>query len=137
MKVAGLTGSSGAGKSTLMTSLIARYVNEGKRVGAIKHTHHPLNEEHRGDTAKYRDAGAHPVILAGIHEAVLFRNDGATRVRYERPRDLLAHFGEHDIVLVEGFKETHDWPVVTIAAHARPTVDELAANLDRIWEQPT
>jgi molybdopterin-guanine dinucleotide biosynthesis protein B len=133
MNVAALIGSSGAGKSTLITSLITRYVREGKRVGAIKRTHHPLNEENRGDTTKFRAAGADPVILAGMHEAVLFRNEGTTRVRYERPRDLLAQFGGHDIVLVEGFKETDDWPVVTIAADARPTVDELAANLDRIW----
>lgn len=133
MNVAALIGYSGAGKSTLMALLIARYAGEGKRVGAIKHTHHPLNEENRGDTAKFRAAGADPVILAGMHEAVLFRNEGTMRVRYERPRDLLAHFGAHDVVLVEGFKETRDWPVVTIVADARPTVDELAANLDRIW----
>jgi molybdopterin-guanine dinucleotide biosynthesis protein B len=134
VNVAALIGYSGAGKSTLLTLLIARYVHEGKCVGAIKHTHHPLNEVDRGDTAKFREAGANPVILAGMHEAVVFRNEGTNRVRYDRPRDLLAYFDEHDVVLVEGFKETHDWPVVTIAADARPTVDELAANLDRIWE---
>ena len=133
MNVAALIGDSGAGKSTLIAQLIARYVNEGKRVGAIKHTHHPLNEENRGDTAKFRAAGADPVILAGMREGVVFRNEGTTRVRYERPRDLLAELGEHDIVLVEGFKETDDWPVVKIAADARPAVDELAANLDKIW----
>jgi len=134
VKVARLIGDSGAGKSTLLAQLIARYVSEGKRVGAIKHTHHPLNEENRGDTATFRAAGAHPVLLAGMREAVVFRNEGATRVRYERPRDLLAQFGGHDVVLVEGFRDCSDWPAVTIAAEARPTVDELAANLDKIWD---
>lgn len=133
MRVAALVGHSGAGKSTLMQALIRRYVGEGKRVGAIKHTHHPLNEEHRGDTAKFREAGAEPVILAGERSAVVFRNDGTTRVGYERPRDLLAQFDGIDIVLVEGFKHADDWPAVTIAAEARPTVEELAVNLDRIW----
>lgn len=132
MRVAAITGFSGAGKTTLITQLIARYVAEGLRVGAIKHTHHHLNEENRGDTARMRAAGADPVILAGPGEAVIFRASGTSRVRYERPRDLLEHF-DHDVVLVEGFKELGDWPKVSISDDARPTVDELAANLDRIW----
>ena len=65
-------------------------------------------------------------------EAVIFRADGTSRARYERPRDLLEHF-DHDIVLVEGFKELGDWPKISISGDARPTVDEVAANLDRIW----
>lgn len=132
MKVAAITGFSGAGKTTLIVQLIARYVAEGLRVGAIKHTHHHLNEENRGDTARMRAAGAEPVILAGPGQAVIFRASGTTRVPYERPRDLLVHF-DHDVVLVEGFKELGDWPKISISDDARPTVDELAANLDRIW----
>ena len=132
MKIAAVTGYSGAGKTTLLVQLIARYVGEGLRVGAIKHTHHHLNEENRGDTAKFRAAGAEPVILAGPGEAVIFRAGGTERVAYARPRDLLAHFA-HDVVLVEGFRELGDWPQVSISADARPTVEELALNLDRIW----
>ena len=60
MKIAALTGYSGSGKTTLLVQLIQRFVAEGKRVGAIKHTHHHLNEENRGDTAKFRAAGAEP-----------------------------------------------------------------------------
>ena len=132
MKVAAITGYSGAGKTTLITQLIARYVAEGLRVGAIKHTHHHLNEENRGDTARMRAAGADPVILAGPGEAVIFRVTGTSRIPYARPRDLLELF-DHDIVLVEGFKELGDWPKISISADARPGVEELAANLDRIW----
>lgn len=135
MRVVALTGYSGSGKTTLLVQLITRYVAEGKRVGAIKHTHHHLNEENRGDTARFRAAGAEPVILASAGNAVIWRNDAATSAHYERPHDLLAHF-DCDIVLVEGFKELGEWPKVTISADARPTLDELAANLDRIWRSP-
>ena len=133
MKVAAITGYSGAGKSTLIEALIRRYVANGTRVGAIKHMHHPLNEEHRGDTGRFRDAGAEPVILAGDGEAVLFRDRGTARVRFQNPDDLLAHCDGCEIVLVEGFKELGAWPRIPIDASARPTIDELAANLDRIW----
>lgn len=133
VNVAAITGHSGAGKTTLITALIRRYVAAGIRVGAIKHTHHPLNEEHRGDTGRFHDAGAHPVILAGDGEAIVFREIGTSRVRFQEPDDLLAHCDECEIVLVEGFKELGSWPRIRIDAQGRPTIDELAANLDRIW----
>ena len=132
MRVAAITGFSGAGKTTLIVQLIGRYIAAGCRVAAIKHTHHPLNEEHRGDTGRFREAGADPVLLAAAGEAVLFRSSGISRVHYARPHDLLEHC-DADIVLVEGFKELGEWPKVSVEAAARPTVEELAANLDRIW----
>lgn len=132
MNVAAIVGYSGSGKTTMIVALIGRYIAEGKRVGAIKHTHHPMNEEHRGDTGRFRDAGANPVILAGHHEGVIFSDEGITRMTYDTPRELLGHF-DCDIVLVEGFKELGEWPMVPISADARPTVAEMHANLDRIW----
>lgn len=132
MKVAAIVGSSGAGKTTLLAALIERYVQEGAVVAAIKHTHHPLNEENRGDTARFRAAGAEPVILAGSGEAVVFTAGGARRIAYRTPGDLLAYCSS-EIVLIEGFKREEGWPSVTIHAGARPTAEELAANLDRIW----
>jgi molybdopterin-guanine dinucleotide biosynthesis protein B len=130
--VAAIVGPSGSGKTTLIKALIARYVAQGKRVGAIKHTHHPLNEENRGNTAAFRAAGAGPVILARFGEAVIFHDAGTTRTTFSAPEDLLVHF-DHDVVLVEGFKDEGSWPKLAIAADARPTVDEAAAILDRIW----
>lgn len=132
MKVAGLSGFSGAGKTTLIVELIGRFVAEGKRVGAIKHTHHELNEEHRGDTGRFLDAGASPVILAGAGEAVVFRDGGTLRARYDEARELLAHF-DTDVVLVEGFRATDAWPSVTIDPRARLTVDDVLAGLDVMW----
>jgi molybdopterin-guanine dinucleotide biosynthesis protein MobB len=95
-------GPSGSGKTTRLVGLIRAAVAQGRTVGAIKHTHHALNEERRGDTAAFAEAGARPVILAGDGEAVVFDN-GTRRVAYSSLSDLLALITA-DLVVVEGFR---------------------------------
>ena len=133
MKVAAITGFSGAGKTTLIVALIRRFVAAGERVGAIKHTHHVLNEERRGDTGAFLDAGAEPVVFAGNGEAVVFRHNGIARARYADERELLQFFGGDDVVLIEGFKSSEAWPKVELGSERRLSADEAAAILDRIW----
>jgi molybdopterin-guanine dinucleotide biosynthesis protein MobB len=132
MDVAAFIGASRSGKTTLIAELIRRYVGAGRRVSAIKHTHHPLNEENRGDTARFREAGAEPVILAGDDEAVIFAARGTSRIRFAAPAELLAQC-DAEIVLIEGFKQIGDWPRIEVEADTRPTADEAASILDRIW----
>jgi molybdopterin-guanine dinucleotide biosynthesis protein MobB len=111
MRVVAITGLSGSGKTTRILRLIEQSVAEGKRVGCIKHTHHPLNEEDRGDTGRMRRAGAERVILAGDDgEAVIFEEGGTRRTTYGEPRELLAHF-DTDLVLIEGWKGYNGWPL--------------------------
>ena len=137
MRVAAIAGWPDSGKTTLIVELIRRYVATGKRVGAIKHTHHPLNHERRGDTLRFEQAGAEPVVLASAGEAVIFRRDGTQRATYDRERDLLAYFTAADIVLVEGFKESDAWPKVTIDSRVHPiddvVVETVMAELDVMW----
>ncbi|HEY2321594.1 MAG TPA: molybdopterin-guanine dinucleotide biosynthesis protein MobB [Thermoanaerobaculia bacterium] len=107
MRVQPFAGPSNSGKTTAICNLIRDAVAGGERAGAIKHTHHALNTEDRGDTAKFRAAGADPVVLAGDGEAVVFRGNGTFRIRFDDPRDLLEVF-DGDVVFVEGFK-SYDW----------------------------
>jgi molybdopterin-guanine dinucleotide biosynthesis protein B len=133
MHIVAITGFSGAGKTTLIAALIHRYAAEGKRVAAIKHTHHKLNAERRGDTGQSLEAGADPVIFADAQRAVVFHRSGdAEWIEYRSPNDLVTMI-DADIVLIEGFRSHDGWPQVSIDAEHRPTVDELAAILDRIW----
>ena len=131
MRVVALTGRSGSGKTTAILSLIEHYVAGGMRVGVIKHTHHELNEEDRGDTSRFRRAGAEPVLLAGPNEAVVFGARGTRRVTFDHPRELLAQF-DTDLVLVEGFKSLDVWPKIELSSDQWRTTDELLAIVDRI-----
>jgi molybdopterin-guanine dinucleotide biosynthesis protein B len=131
MNVAQIVGWSGAGKTMLVVELIRLFVARGLTVGAIKHTHHDLNEldvPAGGDTAMFLAAGASTVILAAQNEAT----DGTSRLRYETPPDLLDAF-TNDIVIIEGFKSFTGWPRIEVRRDARPSAAEVAAILDRIW----
>lgn len=133
MNVVAFAGLSGSGKTTAIAALVEHFVARGKRVGVIKHTHHPINERHRGDTAEFRRAGAEPVILAGDGEAVLFANAGTRRLHYDEPQQLLVQFESEDIVFIEGFKSVRAWPRIELTSEQRRTTQELLAILDRIW----
>lgn len=134
--VAAITGLSESGKTTLVTGLIRLYRERGLAVAAIKHTHHALNEVDYGDTRRFREAGADPVLFVSGHEAVVRTGDRVSRVAWSEPEDLLEMCSNADVVLVEGFRDQHAWPRIAITAAARPTLAELAAELDRIWRLP-
>jgi molybdopterin-guanine dinucleotide biosynthesis protein MobB len=98
----------------------------------MKHTHHEINDRDEGDTSLMRQAGAHRVVLAGESEAIVF-DVPARRVSFKDPQDLLAHFGDCDVVLIEGFRNVIAWPRVELASEGRRSVTDLVAILDRIW----
>src|ERR1051326_3122175 len=116
MKVAAITGVSGAGKTTLIVALIRRFVAMCMRVGAIKHTHHAINEERRGDTGAFLDAGTDPAVIAARGEAVGWGRSGIMRVSLDVERKLLEQFGVTEIVMVEGFKASAAWPKVDLGS---------------------
>lgn len=132
MRVVAIIGESGAGKTTLIVGLIRHFVSNGSRVAAIKHTHHPLSGERRGDTAKFEAAGAEPVIFAGDGEAIVFSRRVAERIRFDTPDDLLERAAA-DVVIVEGFKKYEGWPRIELDRTSRLSVEDALANLDRIW----
>jgi len=132
VRVAAFIGSSGSGKTTLVRELIRHFVAQGHSVAAIKHTHHPLNEERRGDTAAFEAAGADPVIFAGDGQAVIFSRDSVRRISFQKPEGLFEHAAA-DIVFIEGFKRYEGWPRVELDRAKPLSLEDALAILDRIW----
>jgi molybdopterin-guanine dinucleotide biosynthesis protein B len=131
MRALAVTGFSESGKTTLIRTVIERLVARGERVAAVKHTHHDVNEEDRGDTSVFRRAGAEPVVLAGDGEAVMFLRAGIERFAYRDPRelvDVIARNDAIDVLLIEGFKNLDSWTRIEAPASA----DEALAILDRM-----
>lgn len=131
MRVASFSGPSGAGKTTAIAGLIRHFVSQGVTVGAIKHTHHLLNDENRGDTATFRSAGAEPVLLASRNEAVVFTGSETRRITFDQPEDLVRTFAT-DIVMIEGFNLPG--PRIELNRDLRWTTAELIARLESSWQ---
>lgn len=129
MKIIAITGLSGSGKTTAIERLIGHLVAGGRSVGAIKHTHHDVVVEDRGDTRRFRLAGADPVILAGAKRAAIFRAGAETTViEYQAPDELTALF-ETDVLLIEGFKNETHWPRIELEAGRWLSLDDLVARV--------
>lgn len=131
MRVIGFTGHSGSGKTTAIEALIRHYVARGLRVGVVKHTHHEINTDDRGDTSRFRRAGASPVMLAGLRRAVVFSAELPAILEYDEPSDLLARF-DTDLVFIEGFAAKHAWAQVELEAGRWLAPDELIARVEAI-----
>lgn len=130
--IAAVTGWSGSGKTTLIEAMIRTLIARGLRVGAVKHTHHPLNHHRRGDTGRFEAAGANPVVLTNGADAVIFTPAGTAL----RPLDDLSRLLSEldvDVVLIEGFKSLGGWPKVALQAEHRRSAEDVLGELERRW----
>lgn len=96
-------GWSGAGKTTLLERVIPALVADHLRVAVVKHDAHGLKVDTPGkDSDRFFCAGA-DVIANGPAEGFARRHAGAG---HDLGADLDALAADHDIILVEGHKDT-------------------------------
>jgi molybdopterin-guanine dinucleotide biosynthesis protein MobB len=120
--VLAVCGWSGSGKTTLLEAVLPRLVAAGLRVAALKHDAHGVDVDREGkDSDRLFRAGAN----------VLLRSPGEAFARWHgldptAALDLLA--AEHDLVLLEGHKDT-PFPKVWLTTEADP---DAPAELDDV-----
>jgi molybdopterin-guanine dinucleotide biosynthesis protein MobB len=103
MRIFGIAGFKNAGKTTLVVALIHELTVRGFRIATVKHAHHEFDIDHPGkDSHQHREAGAEEVIVSSA------RRWAHIKELNENPEpelaQLLAHIGDVDLVLVEGYK---------------------------------
>ncbi|MBD3872572.1 MAG: molybdopterin-guanine dinucleotide biosynthesis protein B [Acidobacteria bacterium] len=92
-----------SGKTTLLEGVIPLLCNQGLAVGVIKHDAHGVQVDHRGkDSDSLFRVGA-DVLLRGPNETLTRRHPSPV-ADLEEAVDML--LWRHDVVLVEGHKET-------------------------------
>ena len=123
----GFAATSGSGKTTLMVAVIQQLHQEGLRVAAVKHGHHPADPDLPGkDTYRFRQAGAATVLFASQQRWFMIQD------LHDQPEPTLAeqvqHLHGHDLILVEGYKNDH---------HPKIVVHRLANQQPSLHEQLT
>ncbi|MCK5379589.1 MAG: molybdopterin-guanine dinucleotide biosynthesis protein B, partial [Acidobacteria bacterium] len=110
--VLAVCGWSGSGKTTALESVIPLLVERGLRVAVVKHDAHGIDVDREGkDSARFFTAGADVHLHAPEEQMWRLRR---------RPEDSLEQtisslLGTHDLVLIEGHKET---PLPKIWCHS-------------------
>jgi molybdopterin-guanine dinucleotide biosynthesis protein MobB len=101
--VVAVVGASGSGKTTLLESLIPELRRRGRRVGAVKHTHHSFDFDPRGkDSSRLLAAGAQVVAFSSTAQLAVMRH---LDEEVSLEEIIARYFGDLDLVLVEGYKE--------------------------------
>ena len=98
-----VVGRSGSGKTTLIEQLIPELRRRGRRVGAVKHTHHSFDLDPSGkDSWRLFHAGAPVVAFASNSQLVVMRH-----LEREASLDEIVtrYLDDVEVVLVEGYKE--------------------------------
>lgn len=135
--VLAVCGFRGAGKTTLLTQVVPPLAAAGLRVAVVKHDAHGAQVDREGkDSDRLFRLGA-TVLLRAPGESML-RLPAAHDEPLERALAALA--GRHDLVLVEGHKDT-PLPKVWLATPALPSpptsVSHLLATLPWEGDRPT
>ena len=114
-RVISVIGKKNAGKTTLVVALVQEYVRRGRRVGTIKHGHHPaiVDQEGKDTWRHFHEGGVIRTLLESPGQRVVFERIAETA----DPQALVrAHFLDTDIVVVEGFKRS---PLPKIEVHRK------------------
>ncbi len=131
MKVLCLVGRSGSGKTTFLENLLTRSRAAGKKVLAIKSSHHATPDDPGSDSFRLAQAGGCDTILLSPGGSHLFLDPAP-----DLP-DLIAWLSsrDYDAVLVEGGK-TSSFPKVELVCQQPPllTEDQVLFRIERFSE---
>jgi len=101
--VLAVCGWSGSGKTTVLETVIPLLVEQGLRVAVVKHDAHGIDVDREGkDSARFYAAGADVHLHTPEEQMWRVRR----RPEHSLGRTIFSLLGTHDLVLVEGHKET-------------------------------
>jgi molybdopterin-guanine dinucleotide biosynthesis protein MobB len=131
-RVISVVGKKNAGKTTLVVAMIQDFVRRGRKVGTIKHGHHPalVDQEGKDTWRHFHEGRTRRTMIESPGQRVTFeQSDGMTD-----PVELVRRsFLDMDIVIVEGYKSAH-LPKIEVhrqAVHTEPLYDAASETADQ------
>lgn len=104
MPIISFVGSSGSGKTTFLEQIIPIFINQGCKIGAIKHDAHKFEIDKPGkDSYRLKKAGAEIVCISSDRKLALVQS---YEKEYSIEEIVLKFFGSVDIILTEGYKKS-------------------------------
>lgn len=102
----GFAAFSGTGKTELLTRLLPILVEQGLRIGMVKHAHHAFDVDQPGkDSYRLRKAGAREMLISSGRRWALMHELGEDEEEMTLARLLpKLDAASLDLILVEGFK---------------------------------
>lgn len=102
--IVSFVGKSGTGKTTLIEAAIKELKKKGFRVAVIKHAHHGFEMDKPGkDTWRFAQAGSDMVLVSSPGRVAIIEQV-SDELSYEEAIGRV--YGNVDIILVEGFKQS-------------------------------
>jgi len=100
-----IVGESKSGKTTLIEKLISELKSRGYRVATVKHSVHNLNFDKSGkDSWRHIHAGSAATVLVSRKQLVMIKPI-SSEPDFKEIADILGD--DYDIILAEGFKQSH------------------------------
>lgn len=95
-----ISGIKNSGKTTLIIKLISKLTNLGYKVATIKHDGHDFEGDVEGtDSYRHKEAGAYGTAVFSKSKFMIIKEQNNIS-----EKELIEHFKEADIILLEGFK---------------------------------
>ena len=95
---------SGTGKTTLLERLIMIFKSRGYRLGILKHDAHKFEIDKKGkDSWRFTNAGADQVMVSSSTKLAFVE----LLAREKSLEELLTYYQGVDLILIEGFKQSH------------------------------
>jgi molybdopterin-guanine dinucleotide biosynthesis protein B len=131
-RVISVVGKKNAGKTTLVVALAQEFVRRGRRVGTMKHGHHPalVDQEGKDTWRHFHEGGALRTLIEAPNQRVLFEKPAGDADPLALVR---RYFRDLDIVVIEGFKQA-PLPKIEVhrrAAHETPLYDPALPDADK------
>ena len=126
-----VAGAMGSGKTTLIEKLLPEMTSRGYHVAVIKHDGHDFTCDREGtDSDRFMRAGAYGTAVFSRRRIFIHKEEEQSRVD-----ELIGHFPEADLIMIEGLKE-YPFPKIETVREGECPISNPEGRFLLVTEEP-